>query len=80
MVIPIGYREIKTYLIFVWCGFLQAAEAGNLEDFMRLFHADNSRISIKDGKGRTAAHQAAARNRVNILQFICAQQGGKYKL
>lgn len=57
-------------------GFLQAAEAGNLEDFARLFNSDNTRLSVKDGKGRTAAHQAAARNKVNILQFIRDQQGG----
>uniref|UniRef100_A0A1B0D278 Uncharacterized protein n=1 Tax=Phlebotomus papatasi TaxID=29031 RepID=A0A1B0D278_PHLPP len=36
---------------------------------------DNTRLSVKDGKGRTAAHQAAARNKVNILQFIRDQQG-----
>ncbi|XP_055707282.1 transient receptor potential cation channel subfamily A member 1 isoform X3 [Phlebotomus papatasi] len=55
--------------------FIQAAEAGNLEDFARLFNSDNTRLSVKDGKGRTAAHQAAARNKVNILQFIRDQQG-----
>ncbi|GAB0086812.1 transient receptor potential cation channel subfamily A member 1 [Sergentomyia squamirostris] len=60
--------------------FLQAAEAGNLEDFARLFNSDNSRLSVKDGKGRTAAHQAAARNKVNILQFIFDQQGGNTPL
>ncbi|XP_055841989.1 transient receptor potential cation channel subfamily A member 1 isoform X1 [Episyrphus balteatus] len=54
---------------------LRAAEAGNLEDFTRLFQSDNTRLSIRDGKGRTAAHQAAARNRVNILEFIKRQQG-----
>lgn len=56
----------------------QAAESGNLDDFARLFQGDNTRLSIRDGKGRTAAHQAAARNRVNILQFIRDQQGGMY--
>ncbi|XP_001956862.3 transient receptor potential cation channel subfamily A member 1 isoform X2 [Drosophila ananassae] len=55
--------------------FLQAAESGNLDDFKRLFMADNTRISLKDGKGRTAAHQAAARNRVNILRYIRDQHG-----
>ncbi|XP_034122160.1 transient receptor potential cation channel subfamily A member 1 isoform X3 [Drosophila guanche] len=55
--------------------FLQAAESGNLDDFKRLFMADNTRISLKDGKGRTAAHQAAARNRVNILRYIRDQSG-----
>ncbi|KAH8301176.1 hypothetical protein KR018_006468 [Drosophila ironensis] len=54
---------------------LRAAESGNLDDFKRLFMADNSRIALKDGKGRTAAHQAAARNRVNILRYICDQRG-----
>ncbi|XP_034122159.1 transient receptor potential cation channel subfamily A member 1 isoform X2 [Drosophila guanche] len=54
---------------------LRAAESGNLDDFKRLFMADNTRISLKDGKGRTAAHQAAARNRVNILRYIRDQSG-----
>ncbi|KAJ6640634.1 Transient receptor potential cation channel subfamily A member 1, partial [Pseudolycoriella hygida] len=54
---------------------LRAAEAGNLDDFIRLFHSNNNRLSVQDGKGRTAAHQAAARNRVNILQFIKEQHG-----
>ncbi|KAH8259773.1 hypothetical protein KR026_010148 [Drosophila bipectinata] len=54
---------------------LRAAESGNLDDFKRLFMADNTRISLKDGKGRTAAHQAAARNRVNILRYIRDQHG-----
>lgn len=55
----------------------QAAESGNLDDFKRLYIADTTRIALKDGKGRTAAHQAAARNRVNILRYICDQHGGK---
>uniref|UniRef100_A0A8W7MUE8 Ion transport domain-containing protein n=1 Tax=Anopheles arabiensis TaxID=7173 RepID=A0A8W7MUE8_ANOAR len=54
---------------------LQAAEAGNLEEFIRLYEGDNNRLSVKDSKGRTAAHQAAARNRVNILTFIHGQGG-----
>ncbi|XP_017840949.2 LOW QUALITY PROTEIN: transient receptor potential cation channel subfamily A member 1 [Drosophila busckii] len=54
---------------------LRAAESGNLDDFKRLFIADNTRIALKDGKGRTAAHQAAARNRVNILRYIRDQNG-----
>ncbi|XP_039149176.2 transient receptor potential cation channel subfamily A member 1 isoform X3 [Drosophila simulans] len=54
---------------------LRAAESGNLDDFKRLFMADNSRIALKDAKGRTAAHQAAARNRVNILRYIRDQNG-----
>ncbi|XP_043651010.1 transient receptor potential cation channel subfamily A member 1 isoform X2 [Drosophila teissieri] len=55
--------------------YLEAAESGNLDDFKRLFMADNSRIALKDAKGRTAAHQAAARNRVNILRYIRDQNG-----
>ncbi|KAH8370269.1 hypothetical protein KR093_002845 [Drosophila rubida] len=54
---------------------LRAAESGNLDDFKRLYIADTTRITLKDGKGRTAAHQAAARNRVNILRYICDQRG-----
>ena len=56
---------------------MQAAEAGNLEEFIRLYQFDNARLIVKDGKGRTVAHQAAARNKINILQFIRDQNGGK---
>nr|WMY99264.1 transient receptor potential A1 [Bemisia tabaci] len=44
--------------------------SGNLEDFSRLFLAEPSRLHVHDSKGRCAAHQAAARNKINILQFI----------
>lgn len=54
----------------------QAAEAGNLDEFIRLYQFDNTRLSVKDGKGRTVAHQAAARNKINILQYILEQDGG----
>ncbi|CAH1179266.1 unnamed protein product [Phaedon cochleariae] len=54
---------------------LRAAESGNLETFQRLFYAEPTRLAIRDSKGKTAAHQAAARNRVNILQFILEQGG-----
>nr|AOR81469.1 TRPA1 [Nilaparvata lugens] len=53
----------------------QAAESGNLEDFNKLFSAEPARLGVRDSKGRAAAHQAAARNKVNILQFI-ANHGG----
>ncbi|KAJ8922148.1 hypothetical protein NQ315_004083, partial [Exocentrus adspersus] len=49
---------------------LTAAESGNLEIFERLYYAEPTRLSIKDTRGRTPAHQAAARNRINILKFI----------
>lgn len=54
----------------------QAAEAGNLDEFIRLYQFDNNRLTVQDGKGRTVAHQAAARNKTNILQFILEQNGG----
>ncbi|KAL0280245.1 UNVERIFIED_CONTAM: hypothetical protein PYX00_001595 [Menopon gallinae] len=54
---------------------LRAAESGNLEDFGRLFLADPSRLEVRDSRGRAAAHQAAARNKVNIMQFIAANGG-----
>lgn len=56
----------------------QAAEAGNLDEFKRLYQFDNNRLTVKDGKGRTVAHQAAARNKTNILQFILEQNGGSF--
>lgn len=65
--------NIPTYNI------LQAAESGNLEEFIRLYQGDNGRLMVKDARGRTAAHQASSRNRVNILQYIYAQQSSEYK-
>ncbi|XP_057671401.1 transient receptor potential cation channel subfamily A member 1 isoform X2 [Diorhabda carinulata] len=54
---------------------LRAAESGNLDIFQRLYYDDPTRLVIQDSRGRTPAHQAAARNRVNILQFILEQGG-----
>lgn len=56
----------------------QAAESGNLDDFNRLFIAEPARLEVRDSKGRAAVHQAAARNKLNILQFIRNHGGGKY--
>jgi transient receptor potential cation channel subfamily A protein 1 len=55
---------------------LQAAESGNVEDFGRLYSAEPARLGVRDSRGRAAAHQAAARNKLNILQFIAAHGGG----
>lgn len=57
--------------------FLKAAEAGNLEEFVRLYQFDNTRLAVKDGKGRTVAHQAAVKNKINILQYIKEENGGR---
>nr|QDR50963.1 Transient receptor potential cation channel A1 [Heliconius melpomene] len=54
---------------------LRAAESGNVEDFRRLYVTDPSRLSVRDTRGRCAAHQAAARDNVNILEFIKNQNG-----
>lgn len=48
-----------------------------MDEFKRLYQSDNGRLSIRDSKGRTAAHQAAARNRVNILRYINDQRAGR---
>ncbi|KAL1130420.1 hypothetical protein AAG570_011668, partial [Ranatra chinensis] len=53
----------------------KAAESGNLEDFNRLFLSEPNRLGVRDSKGRTAAHQAAARNKQNIIQFIANHEG-----
>lgn len=58
--------------------FVQAAESGNLEDFVRLYQGDNSRLAVQDPRGRTVSHQASTRNRVNILTYIHNQQGSEY--
>ncbi|XP_068082099.1 transient receptor potential cation channel subfamily A member 1 [Anabrus simplex] len=52
-----------------------AAESGNVEDFGRLYLAEPARLAVRDSRGRAAAHQAAARNKLNILQFIAAHGG-----
>ncbi|VVC25448.1 Ion transport domain,Ankyrin repeat-containing domain,Ankyrin repeat [Cinara cedri] len=49
---------------------LRAAESGNLDEFHRLFIAEPARLEVRDSKGRAAVHQAAARNKLNILHFI----------
>lgn len=67
---------IVTILKFVKY-ILQAAESGNLDDFNRLFIAEPARLEVRDSKGRAAVHQAAARNKLNILQFIRNHGGGK---
>nr|XP_026500855.1 transient receptor potential cation channel subfamily A member 1 [Vanessa tameamea] len=54
---------------------LRAAESGNVEDFKRLYLTEPSRLSVHDTRGRTVAHQAAARNNTNILQFIVRYGG-----
>jgi len=54
----------------------QAAESGNLDDFNRLFVAEPARLEVRDSKGRAAVHQAAARNKLNILHFIRNHGGG----
>ncbi|KAF6200611.1 hypothetical protein GE061_005054 [Apolygus lucorum] len=64
---------VYLYLIFIL--WVQAAESGNIDDFNRLFTAEPKRLSIRDSKGRAAAHQAAARNKLNILQFIANHNG-----
>lgn len=58
--------------------FVQAAESGNLEDFIRLYQGDNSRLAVQDPRGRTVSHQASLRNRVAILTYIHNQQGSEY--
>lgn len=70
-------------LIFAHIGIMlklinivQAAESGNVEDFMRLYLSEPSRLAVRDTRGRTAAHQAAARNNTNILQYINNYAGG----
>ncbi|XP_026809344.1 transient receptor potential cation channel subfamily A member 1 isoform X2 [Rhopalosiphum maidis] len=59
--------------------FFAAAESGNLDDFNRLFIAEPARLDVRDSKGRAAVHQAAARNKLNILQFI-RNHGGDLNL
>ena len=80
MLVYLVFQKEKPYFhteIFTWLNILQAAESGNLEEFIRLYQFDNQRLFVKDVKGRQVAHQAAARNKVNILQFIQEQGGGK---
>lgn len=69
-----AYYNNTQFIVFL-C--VQAAESGNVEDFMRLYLSEPSRLAVRDGRGRTAAHQAAARNNTNILHFINNYGGGK---
>ncbi|XP_046391330.1 transient receptor potential cation channel subfamily A member 1 [Ischnura elegans] len=54
---------------------LRAAESGDLEEFGRLYFAEPARLRVQDSRGRSAAHQAAARNKSQILQFIATHGG-----
>ncbi|EDS35491.1 ANKTM1 [Culex quinquefasciatus] len=58
---------------------LKMAEFGNMDEFKRLYEADNERLALKDHRGRTVMHQAALKNRINILEFIQAH-GGDFHL
>lgn len=81
---PKRYLKCSYFNFAIWqfwvitFAYSQAAESGNLETFKRLYFAEPTRLAIQDIRGRTATHQAAARNRKNILEFIVAQGGGKY--
>ncbi|KAG8225855.1 hypothetical protein J437_LFUL004785 [Ladona fulva] len=54
---------------------LRAAESGNVDLFGRLYKADPGRLNLKDNRGRTATHQAAERNKTQILRFVFAHGG-----
>ena len=56
---------------------LKAAEAGNIEDFTRLYQSDITRMNITDSKGCTPAHHATRKNHVNILTHIYRNSPGK---
>jgi transient receptor potential cation channel subfamily A protein 1 len=42
---------------------------------VRLYQFDNTRLTVKDARGRQVAHQAAAKNRKNILLYIHEMHG-----
>jgi transient receptor potential cation channel subfamily A member 1 len=67
VLIGIYSKFLEIYFLLI-C--VQAAESGNVEEFSRLYIEQPSRIDVRDSKGRSATHQAAARNKVSILQFI----------
>lgn len=60
--------------------YLQAAESGNVDDFSRLYLSKPSRLNVRDARGRTAIHQAAAKNNTNIMIMISSYGGGKRNL
>lgn len=71
--------DVVLIVFFIWnILFKQAAEAGDLEQFVRLYQGDNARLMVTDARGRTAAHLAAIKNRRNILHYIHAQQGSEF--
>lgn len=68
----------KLLVMHIYCSFrLKAAEAGDLDDFKRLYLADTSRLKYTDSKGKAAVHYAASKNHVHILNFIIDHAGGK---
>ncbi|KAI1295372.1 Transient receptor potential cation channel subfamily A member 1 [Halotydeus destructor] len=53
----------------------KAAEAGDMDDFKRLYLADTTRLRYTDAKGRAAIHFAASKNHVRIIEFILDHGG-----
>ncbi|KAH9388462.1 Transient receptor putative cation channel sub A member 1 [Tyrophagus putrescentiae] len=49
---------------------LKAAEAGNLEVFIKLYRQNNARLKFTDKYGKRAIHYATAKNNIDILRFI----------
>ena len=62
--------------LYVIC--LQLAGTGNLREFQRLYHEDNSRLELQDVKGQTPTHLAAGKGRLNIITFIVEQCAGNF--
>lgn len=73
---PCISNDVKFFIFNV----KQAAESGDLDQFVQLYQGDNNRLTVTDARGRTAAHLAATRNRVNILQYMYTQQGSKFRI
>lgn len=55
----------------------QAAAKGRLAEFEKLYFEDTKRISLVDGKGRTALHHAAKHGHNTIMEFIFQHGGSK---
>ena len=58
---------------------LQVAARGNLEEFIKVYTADPSRLEVKDNKGQRPLHAAAAKGHTNIVDFIVEHHGGESK-
>ena len=57
--------------------FIQAAARGQLDDFIKAYTADRTRLSDTDCNGHLPIHLAAYEGHEDIVEYIINENGGK---